>query len=177
MVGGVGLPSSSLPVSELGEVAALGGGLPLLIGLVGVLVEVRRLGSVVVVVLGVGRSSVALVVVVMVLTVCVIKLPAAVVVGRWCGAVVCVLGVSGDGGGPRGAVGVLDRVLGRRRGCPSADDPHSSIDARCVLSLLQSAEAGRFVLLVLRATVTASPRGSVEPTGGVSPVSRMRGGV
>lgn len=85
MVGGVGLPASRLPVSEFGEVAALGGGFPLLVGLVGVLIEVRGLGSVVVVVLGVGWSSVALVVVVMVLTVCVIKLPTAgavVVVGR-----------------------------------------------------------------------------------------------
>lgn len=90
---------------------------------------------------------------------------------------VCVLGVSGDGSGPWGAVGVLDRVLGRRRGPPSADDSHSSVDACRILSFLQPAEAGRLVLLVLRATVTAPPWGSVEPTRGVSPVSRMRGGV
>lgn len=74
--------SATVPFSELGEVAALGGGFPLLVGLVGVLVgEVRRLGAVVVVVLGVRRRGAALVVVVMVVAVCVVKMAATVTVG------------------------------------------------------------------------------------------------
>lgn len=174
MVGDVGLPPSGVPVSELGEVAALGGGFPLLVGLVRVLVgEVRRLGSVVVVVLGVGWGSVALVVVVMVVAVCVVGLPAAVVAES--GAVVW--GISCDGGGRWSSVTVLNRIQGRRRRSAAADDADTAVDARGVLSLLQSAEAGRLVLLVLRAAMTASPWGSVEPTGRVAPVRRIRGGI
>lgn len=174
MMGDVGLPPSGVPVSELGEVAALGGGFPLLVGLVRVLVgEVWRLGSVVVVVLGMGWGSVALVVVVMV--VCVVGLPAAVVVvvGAQSGAVV--RGISCDGGDRRTSITVLNRIQGRRRRSAAADDADTAVDARGVLSLLQSAEAGRLVLLVLRAAMTASPWGSVEPAGRVAPVRRMWG--
>lgn len=76
------LPSpSALPVSELREVTALGGGLPLLVGLVGVLVgEIGRLGAVVVVVLGVSWTCAALVVVVMVVAVCIVEVAAAAAV-------------------------------------------------------------------------------------------------
>lgn len=81
MVRRIGLPSSALPVSELCEVAALGCGLPFLVGLVRVLVgEVRGLCSMAVVVLGVGLPSVALVVVVMVVTICIAKMPATTVI-------------------------------------------------------------------------------------------------
>lgn len=81
MVGRIGLPSTSLPVSEFCEVAALGGGLPLLVGLVRVLVgEVGGLCSVAVVVLGVCLPGVALVVVVMVVTICIAKMPATTVI-------------------------------------------------------------------------------------------------
>lgn len=178
MVGDVGLPPSGVPVSELGEVAALGGGFPLLVGLVRVLVgEVRRLGSVVVVVLGVGWGSVALVVVVMVVAVCVVGLPAAVVAVVVAESGAVVWGISCDGGGRRSSVTVLNRIQGRRRRSAAADDADTAVDARGVLSLLQSAEAGRLVLLVLRAAMTASPWGSVEPTGRVAPVRRIRGGI
>lgn len=78
MVRRIGLPPTSLPVSELSEVAALRSGLPLLVGLVRVLVgEVGGLCSVALVV---GLCSVALVVVVMVVAICIVNMPAAAVI-------------------------------------------------------------------------------------------------
>lgn len=78
----IGLPpSSSLPVSELCEVAALGGSLPFFVGLVRVLVgEVGGLCSVAVVVLGVRLSGVALVVVVMMVIICIAEMPTTTVI-------------------------------------------------------------------------------------------------
>lgn len=62
-----------------------------------------------VVVLGVSRPSVALVVVVMVVAICIAKMPAtAVTVGCYCGVVVSILGISCHGGRNGGSVTVLN---------------------------------------------------------------------
>ncbi|TNN59716.1 hypothetical protein EYF80_030087 [Liparis tanakae] len=169
-----GLSSPSpVPVPELGEVAALGGRLPLLVGLVRVLVgEVGGLGSVAVVVLDVGLPGVALVVVVMVVTVCVVEMPPpAVTVGRRRGVVVVsVLGVARRGRRGRGAVAFQNRIQGRRGGPSSPDHSHSAVDSRGVLLLLQFAEAGGLILLMLGSPVAAAAGRSLKPAGRETPV-------
>lgn len=61
-----------------------------------------------VVVLGVGLPSVALVVVVMVVAVCIAKMPTTVTVGRYCGVVVSILGIACGGSRDWGSVAILN---------------------------------------------------------------------
>lgn len=117
-----------------------------------------------VVVLGVIWPRVALVVVVMVVAVCIAKMPTTTV-GCY-GVVVSILGVACHGSGYGGSVTVLNRIQGRRGGPSSPDHPDSPIDACGVLPLLQSSEAGRLVLLMLGTAVTAASGWSLEPAGG-----------
>lgn len=167
VMGGIGLAPSSLPLPELSEVTALRGGLPLLIGLIGVLVgEVGGFGTPcwVVVMLRLGLAGDALVVVVVVVTVCISTSKMAT------GTVVAVVGSRGRIGGIAGcgrrdgsAVSdILNITLSGRGGSSSSDDPDSSVDASGVLSLLQPPEAWWLILLMLGAPVATASRRALK---------------
>lgn len=118
-----------------------------------------------VVVLWVGRSGTALVVVVMVVAVSIAEMTSTVVVVVcYCSIVVGVLGGACHGSRDGGSVTVLNCIQGGRGGPSSPNDPNSSVDSCSILSLLQSAEARRLVLLMLRAPMTSSSRWSLKST-------------
>lgn len=116
-------------------------------------------------VLWVRGTHTALVVVVMVVAVRITEMPATVVtVGRQCGVVGSILGISCHGSRDWGSVTILHRIHGRRRGPFSTNDPHTAVDTSSILPLLQFPEAGRLVLLVLGSPMTTAPRWSLKAT-------------
>lgn len=87
---------------------------------------------------------------------------------------VSILGIARHRSRDGGSVTVLNRIQSRRGGPSSSDDPHSSVDSRGILALLQPPEAGGLILLMLGSPVTPTSRWSLKPAGGELTVSGKR---